>query len=262
MGNRLSPITEKVVESGKSQDGKLSYAACGMVGRRSQMEDEHLLVPNLFPDDPDGKLQGHSLFAVFDGHGGASAASFAARNLAGALLAHKSMEKYIDMMRNPIYNDQDGSTVAAKKANNAMKSTKKALLKEMFEESFIQIDRDFLKAQQEGQRRKIDESSSLLGGEVKRSMNFSFKDPGTTALAVLITPDFIVCANAGDCRSFLIQENVESKTTLQSNTSNIVELSEDHRPSNKLEEKRIKNAGMLEMRYSRGNSGCPLTLSC
>lgn len=54
---------------------------------------------------------------------------------------------------------------------------------------------------------------------------------GCTALVVLITPNFIYVANAGDCRAI-----ASIKGSLQV-------LSEDHRPSNAGEAMRIKNAG-------------------
>ena len=237
MGNRLSPITEKSTESGTSKSGTLAYAATAMQGRRSQMEDAHLAIPDLFHDHHDHKLDGHSLFAVFDGHGGSSAAKFAARNLARILLEHKSTEKYLNLIRNP--EQQMGKSEDVKRAAAALKTAKKALLKEILEDTFVEIDRQFLIAQMSAQKQMIDESKG------KKSAR-NFKDPGTTALAVLVTPDLVVCANAGDCRAMLIQDEagvVPSNKAPPLKKSSFVELSEDHRPDNKAEERRIKKAG-------------------
>lgn len=54
---------------------------------------------------------------------------------------------------------------------------------------------------------------------------------GCTANVVLITPEKIYVANAGDSRSALIQNN------------KVVVLSEDHKPSLKREEERIIKSG-------------------
>eukprot|EP00977_Amphora_coffeiformis_P025275 scaffold19102_cov172-Amphora_coffeaeformis.AAC.4 len=241
MGNRLSPNTEKSTESGTSKCGTLAYSASAMQGRRSQMEDAHLAIPDLFHDQNDPKLDGHSLFAVFDGHGGSSAAKFAARNIARILLEHKSTEKYMNLIRNP--QQQMGESEGTRKAAAALRIAKKALLKEILEDTFVEIDRQFLLAQMESQKQVIDESNG------KKSAR-SFKDPGTTALAVLVTPDLVVCANAGDCRAMLIQDDAAgaalpspNNKASPSKSPNFVELSEDHRPENKAEERRIKKAG-------------------
>ena len=55
-------------------------------------------------------------------------------------------------------------------------------------------------------------------------------DTGTTSCVVLITDTHIYCANAGDSRAVL------------NNADNAVALSEDHKPDNPEEIKRIRNA--------------------
>ena len=54
--------------------------------------------------------------------------------------------------------------------------------------------------------------------------------PGTTAVAVFITPTHLICANAGDSRSVYCKGEV-------------VALSEDHKPDNPDERARIERAG-------------------
>lgn len=239
MGNRLSPITEKSIESGTSKCGTLSFTAMGMQGRRSQMEDRHLAIPDLFHDENDHKLDGHSLFAVFDGHGGSTAARFAAGNIVRQLLEHRSMQKYKNLVKTP--RQQMGKSDDAMKAAAALKIAKKSLLKEVLEDTFVEIDRQFLMKQMDAQKQIIDKSN---GKKSERD----FKDPGTTALAVLVTPDLVVCANAGDCRAMLIQDEAGLGPSTTTNKAPplktaFVELSEDHRPDNKAEERRIKKAG-------------------
>ena len=57
-------------------------------------------------------------------------------------------------------------------------------------------------------------------------------DSGTTACVVVITPEWVICANAGDSRS------VMSKLG-----NRVVPLSYDHKPDDDAEEKRIRAAG-------------------
>ena len=54
---------------------------------------------------------------------------------------------------------------------------------------------------------------------------------GCTAVVVMLTPDSIICANAGDSRSIV------------SRKGKVVALSEDHKPENPIERKRIEDAG-------------------
>ena len=55
-------------------------------------------------------------------------------------------------------------------------------------------------------------------------------DTGSTACVVFVTKENIYCANAGDSRAVLCRKGA------------VVELSEDHKPDNELEEKRIQAA--------------------
>jgi len=57
-------------------------------------------------------------------------------------------------------------------------------------------------------------------------------DSGTTACCVLVTPDWLVCANAGDSRAVVSKQS-----------SRAVPLSYDHKPDDEGEERRIRSAG-------------------
>jgi serine/threonine protein phosphatase PrpC len=59
---------------------------------------------------------------------------------------------------------------------------------------------------------------------------------GCTAVVVLVTPTHIYCANSGDSRSVLARSADNESVTA-------VALSEDHKPDNELEQKRIEAAG-------------------
>jgi serine/threonine protein phosphatase PrpC len=55
-------------------------------------------------------------------------------------------------------------------------------------------------------------------------------DTGTTACVILMTPQTIYCANAGDSRGVLMRQN------------KAIELSHDHKPQNDIEITRIRKA--------------------
>jgi serine/threonine protein phosphatase PrpC len=58
------------------------------------------------------------------------------------------------------------------------------------------------------------------------------EDAGTTAIVVLLTPKWIVCANSGDSRAIYSKSNHRA-----------VPLSYDHKPEDEDEERRIREAG-------------------
>lgn len=71
---------------------------------------------------------------------------------------------------------------------------------------------------------------------------------GCTANVVLITPEHYIIANAGDSRSVLCRGG------------KALPLSEDHKPENYIESKRIQNAGGV-ITMGRVNGGLNLTRS-
>ncbi|CAM9938068.1 unnamed protein product, partial [Heterosigma akashiwo] len=80
MGVYLStPITDK--ESEEGEHGFLKYGASSMQGWRKGMEDAHLALGELPGGVTSKEGEGISMFAVFDGHGGAEVARFTAAHL-------------------------------------------------------------------------------------------------------------------------------------------------------------------------------------
>ena len=63
------------------------------------------------------------------------------------------------------------------------------------------------------------------------------KETGSTCCVVLMTADKYYCANAGDSRAILVKKGSDKKSKLK-----VVELSEDHKPDNSREERRINAA--------------------
>jgi serine/threonine protein phosphatase PrpC len=89
MGNTLdNPITEKESDFYQSAATGLAAGATGMQGWRLEMEDAHVAID--IPDAP-----GHMFLAVFDGHAGAGAAKYAAREIIGHLKATEEWVRYV-----------------------------------------------------------------------------------------------------------------------------------------------------------------------
>jgi serine/threonine protein phosphatase PrpC len=241
MGNRLSPATEKSVDGGSTSDGLFKYAVCGMQGRRSSMEDAHLIVTDLFADD--AELAGHSLFAVFDGHGGSSAAKFAARNFQRVLLQQEDLvATYKSLCVKTTTTRVQPACETPPEADRKLAVQTRNTLTELLEATFLAVDRQMLIAQLERQK-EVGEANQMNKKNKKKQI---FKDPGTTALVVVLTPKLVVCANAGDCRAVLIQKDettTSKESAMTANTPVFLALSEDHRPDDKHEERRIKKAG-------------------
>ena len=76
------PNTEKETESGGN--AYLRHGASAMQGWRKKMEDAHITEPDL---DVHGQ-KNVSLYAVFDGHGGAACAQFASEEIPKLVRTH------------------------------------------------------------------------------------------------------------------------------------------------------------------------------
>jgi serine/threonine protein phosphatase PrpC len=174
MGNYLeSPRTEKNTERHGSNVGISS-----MQGWRISMEDTHIATNMPNADD-------HTLFAVFDGHGGVRAANFVAASFTKQLTESREWDEYLATRSEP-------------------------LLRQAFTQCFVELDNQM----------RLDET---IG------------ESGCTATVVMITPTFIICANAGDSRAVMSQGRT------------VIELSRDHKPENPEEKQRIEqNRGHVQ----------------
>ena len=86
MGAYLSsPVTEKDIGVGEGKDVK--YGVSAMQGWRRTMEDCHVADVSL---NSDNEVQ---LFGVFDGHGGAEVARFAAKHIGSELVKNPQYQK-------------------------------------------------------------------------------------------------------------------------------------------------------------------------
>jgi serine/threonine protein phosphatase PrpC len=152
MGNSPEkPSVEKESEDMTSQTG-LQIGCSGMQGWRSDMEDQHLALDI-------GPKKDHTFVAVFDGHGGAGAAIFAAQNIVMEIERAPEWEEY----------HKSGATDSK-------------LLGCALTRAFKNIDVS-LRAHQD----------SLNGQDTS----------GCTSVTAMITPQYIICSNAGDSRCVL-----------------------------------------------------------
>ncbi|GAX09810.1 protein phosphatase 1B [Fistulifera solaris] len=221
MGNLLgSPNTEKETHTGRTPDG-MPFGVSSMQGWRVHMEDAHVTEIQLHAGET--PLPGHALFGVFDGHGGTFAAFYAGNNLSRVFSRQPKWIEYAKQLQ------QDTSS----------QESSVQLLKEALRDAFIEIDREIALALR-GQK-----VADAVDGDTVASNHRSDPDDedairllqeegdsGTTACVVLVTPNFVLCANAGDSRSVMSKQGGQ-----------VVELSLDHKPDDEDEEKRIRAAG-------------------
>lgn len=91
MGSYLQkPVVEKSSTQGQTNSeqihpgGHFTWGSTAMQGWRTNMEDAHIHLTDLFPT-----LKGYSLFVVFDGHSGAQYANTVSKEFPSFLLSHE-----------------------------------------------------------------------------------------------------------------------------------------------------------------------------
>lgn len=256
MGNLLgAPVTIKETDSGTTANG-IPYAVSSMQGWRVSMEDAHIMEPNLYVNNMDTcqqeSLPDHALFAVFDGHGGASAALYAGRNFLRVLSRQPAFCAYAQWY---LHEKEQRKPFKSPKNKEAYMTSGLNLLKEALQTAFLEMDKEIALALRGDKVVDADEpyhpdtaaaataaattaDGTTTDAAAHNNNNRMMKeeeaggDSGTTACVVLLTPDWIICANAGDSRAVL------SRKTLRA-----VALSEDHKPDDDVEEKRVRAAG-------------------
>jgi len=298
MGNLLgAPVTDKETHRGVTKDEELEFGLSSMQGWRVHMEDAHIAEGDLYAlevDNSGGKgkkipLRGHSLFAVYDGHGGTFAAIYSGNNFLRVLSKQPKFVQYAKMCA----------------SDSADRATKMRVLEQALKQAFVETDYEIGLAvrgrshadanspyhdppivQTAGSAATIssnpsDEASendstnksptnnnnntspsrpAMAGAAMKAASDHLSAiedegDSGTTSCVVIITPDSIVCANAGDSRAVFARRPETSAPFSSSNSlgsigGNVVTavgkaipLSFDHKPDDEEEEKRVKNAG-------------------
>jgi serine/threonine protein phosphatase PrpC len=257
MGNLLgAPVTDKETHSGATPEG-LTFGVSTMQGWRVHMEDAHIMEGRLYAYK-DGKekvpLAGHSLFAVMDGHGGTFAAAYAGRNLCRVLAHQASWLKYAQFANERAVKEK---TLSVTDKAVYIKSGLD-LLEASLKEALVELDREIalalrgarvpdadtpyhpveVQADAAGAESNADDAgnnnnsnSAKTVGDAASQILEEEGDSGTTVCIVVITPEWIFCANAGDSRAVL------------SRGGKALPLSYDHKPDDDSEERRIRAAG-------------------
>eukprot|EP00563_Minutocellus_polymorphus_P014667 CAMPEP_0181053100 /NCGR_PEP_ID=MMETSP1070-20121207/17932_1 /TAXON_ID=265543 /ORGANISM="Minutocellus polymorphus, Strain NH13" /LENGTH=493 /DNA_ID=CAMNT_0023132215 /DNA_START=30 /DNA_END=1511 /DNA_ORIENTATION=- len=258
---------------GRSAEPKGSlvrFAASSMQGWRPSNEDHHLLRPSITIPLPSAQwggditLRDHSLFAVFDGHGGGWTSHYAGNNMCRVLCARKEWSSYLAL--------SEGERADVPGIE---------LLKAALAGAFVDLDDELYRihlgtfvpdpstnAGGEGRDDGGDISNSTRSsspgvppkGPKADSKKGSKPVPspaivsefdlaflkgdrsGSTSVAVLLTPSHIICANAGDSRCILVRSGVAFP------------MSFDHKPTTACEHGRIVNAsGRVHMKRVDGD---------
>lgn len=198
------------------------------------------------------ELPGHAIFAVFDGHGGTFAALYAGRNLCRVLSVQPAFVRYARF-----HHERSSKTFASPSEKTQYLQEGLKHLEDALCDAFLQLDKEIaltLKGDQvpnadapyhpqdaTGDHPMTithpsdtsDTSNNTVGQEQPSSASLADeRDSGTTSCVVILTPDWIVCANAGDSRA------VYSKAGHKA-----IPLSYDHKPDDDEEERRIRKAG-------------------
>lgn len=262
-GGMKVDATVRVGERAKSQGGGadscaekhvIRFAASSMQGWRVTMEDAHLMIPSITVAPSKGKavgitLENHALFAVFDGHGGDFTSLYAYENMLRVFTARKEMAEYAKLP-----SDHQSDVPGVQLLKSAMENTFLELDKELKQQfrrnlvGYIAAEMERRQASEDGRqpdsisRRQLapvpvePDSPEESGVEVPLTNEASTTSvkldrSGSTAVAVLLTPSHIICANAGDSRAVLVK------------SGKALPLSFDHKPTNHVELGRINRAG-------------------
>ena len=258
MGNLLgSPATDKETHVGRTPEG-LEFGVSSMQGWRVHMEDAHICEPKIYAMEGDVKIElsGHSLFAVFDGHGGTFAAEYAGLNMLRVLSRQEKFVQYAKFHQERQAKELQFSDEERVQYVRAGLD----LLEGALRDAFVDLDREIFRATQghvdphanthyhppntshSATDQAMDTSSTEHNSGTENADTVlpnlptpaqnDYEDSGTTAVVVMLTPQWIICANAGDSRA------VVSK---QSNKA--IPLSYDHKPDDEEELRRIRAAG-------------------
>lgn len=239
-------MTEKETHVGVTTGGS-EYGVSSMQGWRIHMEDAHitetvLYAVEVFPEKNSYKvidIPGHSIFAVFDGHGGTFAAEYSGKNFCRVLSRQKKFVEYAKFLSKREVKEAS-MTSATELADYVQAGLE--FLRQALTEAFVELDKEIycaIKGQRvpdadiEYQKLRAYPPASNLQISANEAMGLGEEgDSGTTACVVLLAPDWVICANAGDSRAVISRLGNKA-----------VPLSYDHKPDSADEERRIRNAG-------------------
>lgn len=221
-------------------------------------------------------LPGHAFFGVFDGHGGTFAAEYTGDNLCRILSKQPLFVEYAKFYKERTAAKKDTSTPESVAELRKGIELLEGALKQAFVDTDYEIAmalrgtpnpqanqpyHDFESPTSDNPAAAADDnehphdedgdtnmsptaSDSIMAAAHQAAVNHARAmddgDSGTTACCVMVTPDCLVCANAGDSRAVYAKK----PTTASSDaTSRVIPLSFDHKPDDEAEENRVRAAG-------------------
>lgn len=229
----------------------IRFAASSMQGWRVTMEDAHLMCTAIKVASSKVSnitLENHALFAVFDGHGGDFTSLYACEHMLRIFTAREEMAEYANLGHN-----QRSDVPGVELLKSAMEGTFMDLDEELRQKHKQNIV-DVLAAEMERRQASEDVRSDSIANRQLAPIPVESDSPeesgvevplvrgastaavkldrsGSTAVAVLLTPSHVICANAGDSRAILVK------------SGKAFPLSFDHKPTNQVEHGRIAHAG-------------------
>jgi len=196
-------------------------------------------------------LPRHSLFAVFDGHGGTYAAQYAGHNFCRVLSVQPAFVQYARYVQQQIQldagttnttnttNDDNDATPTNDDEKDTPSSPTATLtpaqraeldrrglesLESALRDAFIEIDREIYQTQHP-HHPSPNPHIPPIHPDAILPINKEEEDSGSTAVVVILTPQWIVCANAGDSRAVYSKDRHRS-----------IPLSYDHKPNDEADE--------------------------
>lgn len=253
MGAYLSePITTKATETGQGNGFK--WGSTCMQGWRTGMEDAHLTLGDL-----GGPFAEQAFFAVFDGHGGKAVANFCEKHLPAEIrrlgqecnvddALVRGFHRMDDMLRDEQYRTELAALKGKPEANESRKSSIQSEGAERGVGTLKKaIKADMMDFKLKGTINKKEAAHMMMKMALLKRVNLNLgKDPaipssapppvtadstGCTAVCVLKTEEEFICANAGDSRAVLCRRG------------KAINLSHDHKPNQRSEQRRIESAG-------------------
>eukprot|EP00440_Ansanella_granifera_P050964 gb/GFBE01055238.1/.p1 GENE.gb/GFBE01055238.1/~~gb/GFBE01055238.1/.p1 ORF type:complete len:486 (+),score=96.70 gb/GFBE01055238.1/:1-1458(+) len=212
MGGMLEkPVTKKESDSEPPAGAlRLSWASSCMQGWRTGMEDAHITMPSIKPGASAEPWTSMALFGVLDGHGGEQVAKFSSLHLA---------EELRKFPLKPGKQAESGDLEAALRG------------------AFHKMDDMLRDTRNQAELNSLTNRPSQMSNgamAISAGSNGRSVDPrmvGCTACVCCVTEQQLVVANAGDSRAVLCRGG------------KAVPLSEDHKPNNPGEKRRIEAAG-------------------
>ena len=184
------------------------YGICSMKGWRKTMEDKFLIKLNIGP-----KKSTH-IFGIFDGHGGREVSKFISDHFVEEFLKNENYEK------------GDIKT--------CLKETFLNLDKKLLEQSSMQeMTEDHFLFMQEFNLSEESEINIIEDNGYKYIEDISYTRGSAAIVLVIHNHTELYFANIGDSRGIIIR-----------NGNNFVRMTNDHKPNNNDEKKRIKKLGV------------------